>query len=161
MEEILTLERVKNRAWPEEFSGAWANIMVSYLGNIVFSLYFNDVYPEGTVQEDNNYSELPDAYISIAPNGEIYEIYVLPPFRGRGVGAMMCAWTRTNFIDRGIVVTAPDYMTDAAKGLYNYISLEYGEPYNNPGPCPIFNVYLDFGGRSVVDVERTYFNKGE
>ena len=114
------------------------------------------MHPEGTVLEDNSYLELPEAYISINPNGNIFEIYVIPPFRRNKIAAMMCAWTRTNFISRGIIVTAPKYMTDDAKGLYKYISSKYGETYNNPGPAPIFIVYLDFGGRSILDIERNY-----
>lgn len=156
MSEILVLPELENNAWPAEFSGAWANIMTSYLNNIVFSLYFNNIHQEGTITEDSNYLELPGAYISIRPNGEIYEIYVIPPLRRKGIGAMMCAWTRTNFISKGITVSAPKYMTDDAKNLYSYINSEYGEPYNNPGPVPIFDVYLDFGGRSMLDVERQY-----
>lgn len=156
MSDILIVPELENNAWPTEFSGAWANIMISYLNNTVFSLYFNDKYPEGTILEDSNYLELPDAYVSIRPSGEIYEIYVTRPFRRKGIGSMMCAWTRTNFINRDLVVMAPAYMTDAAQGLYHYINSEYGEPYNNPGPVPIFDVYLDFGGRSILDIERNY-----
>lgn len=160
MTDIVVVPELYNEAWPTQFNGAWANILISELNNTVFSLYFNEDYPQGTILENNNYLDLPDAYISIRSNGEIYEIYVLPPFRRKGIGAMMCAWTRTNFISRGITVTAPEYMTDAAQGLYSYISSEYGEPYNNPGLSPIFDVYLDFGGRSILDVERNY-TKGE
>ena len=156
MTELIVDLNLENNAWPPEFSGAWANIMISYLNNTVFSLYFNDNYSEGTILEDNNYLELPDAYVSIRPSGEIYEIYVTRPFRRKGIGSMMCAWTRTNFINRDLVVMAPAYMTDAAQGLYHYINSEYGEPYNNPGPVPIFDVYLDFGGRSILDIERNY-----
>lgn len=156
MSDIVIVPELENNAWPTEFSGGWANIITSMLGNTVFSLYFNNHNSEGTILEDNNYLELPDAYISIRPNGEIYEIYVLPPFRRKGIGAMMCAWTRTNFISRDLVVRAPDYMTDDAKALYNYISNVYNEPYVSPGPVPIFNVYLDFGGRSIMDVEAKY-----
>ena len=156
MSDILIVPELENNAWPTEFSGAWANIMISYLNNTVFSLYFNDKYPEGTILEDSNYLELPDAYVSIRLSGEIYEIYVTRPFRRKGIGSMMCAWTRTNFINRDLVVMAPAYITDAAQGLYHYINSEYGEPYNNPGPVPIFDVYLDFGGRSILDIERNY-----
>lgn len=156
MTDIIIVTELENNAWPAEFSGAWANIINSNIGNTVFSLYFNNENPEGTILENSNYLVYPDAYISISPSGDIYEIYVTPPFRRRGIGAMLCAWTRTNFINRGIVVKAPRTMTDDAKALYNYISLVYNEPYENPGPVPIFNVYLDFGGRSITDVEAQY-----
>lgn len=156
MTDIIVVPELENNSWPVEFSGAWANIITSILGNTVFSLYFNNINEEGTILEDSNYLELPDAYISIRPNGEIYEIYVIPPFRRKRIAAMMCAWTRTNFMDRGIIVKAPEYMTDDAKALYNYLSIVYNEPYDNPSPVPIFDVYLDFGGRSVTDIESKY-----
>ena len=161
MDNIIILPELSGNSWPTEFSGSWGNIMISRLNNIVFSLYFNDLHPEGTVLKDNNYLELPDAYISVKPSGEIFEIYVSPSFRGKKIGTMICAWARTNFIDRDIVVSAPNYMTDAARGLYNYISSEYEEPYNNPGSCPIFDVYLDFGGMSILDAEKLHDGQGE
>lgn len=155
MTEIIIDPELEN-AWPPEFAGAWANKIISNLGNIVFSLYFNDENPEGTILEDNSYLVLPDAYISILPDGTINEIYVIPPIRRAGVGSILCAWTRTNFLNDGVVVKAPKYMTDSARGLYSYISNEYGEPYDIIGPAPMFNVYLDFGGRSILDIERKY-----
>ena len=155
MSELVIVPELEN-SWPSEFQGSWANIFVSPLGNTVFSLYFNDSNPEGTIVEDNNYLEFPDAYVSIRTNGEIYENYVLPPFRRRGIGAMMCAWTRTNFISRDLIVKAPKYMTDDANSLYNYLSLVYNEPYVNPGPVPIWDVYMDYGGRNMRDIERRY-----
>lgn len=153
---IIILTELENNAWPVEFSGAWANIRISFLENTVFSLYFNNEQPEGTILEDDNYLKLPDAYISIRPNGEIYEIYVLPPFRRQGIGAMLCAWTRTNFINRGLTVKAPEFMTDAANALYNYLSVVYNEPYEKPRGVPIFNIYLDFGGWAAADIEAQY-----
>lgn len=156
MNEILTLSELENNAWPEEFSGSWGNIMKSYLGNTVFSLYFNNNYEEGTINRNNDYLELPDAYISISPDGTINEIYVIPPLRRNKIGFMLCAWTRTNFLKDGIIVTAPKYMTDAAKELYLYINSEYGEPYDIIGSAPMFDVYLDFGGRSMLNIEKTY-----
>ena len=156
MPDIVIVSELENNAWPSEFSGAWANIMVSPLGNIVFSLYFNEINSEGTILEDNNYVDLPHAYISIRPEGDIYELYVTPPLRRKGIGAMLCAWTRTNFIDRGLIVKAPHGMTDDAKELYSYLSVRYNEPYENPLPLPIFNVYLDFGGFSMSDIEQQY-----
>jgi hypothetical protein len=147
-----------NRAWPSEFSGAWGNIFISKLNNLVFGLYFNDNNPDGTIVNDDLYLELPDAYISIKRNGEIYEVYVIPPLRRSKIAAMMCAWMRTNFLDQGIIVRAPKEMTDSAKKLYNYLSLTYNEEYNNPGPAPVFTVYSDFGGRSFIDVENKYYN---
>jgi GNAT superfamily N-acetyltransferase len=160
MSEILVLSRVQDNAWPEEFSGSWGNIMKSYLGNIVFSLYFNNNYEEGTINRNNDYLELPDAYISISPEGTINEIYVIPSLRRNKIGFMLCAWTRTNFLNDGIIVKAPKYMTDSAKELYAYISNEYGEPYDIIGPAPIFDVYLDFGGRSILDIEKKYTQGG-
>lgn len=156
MSEIITIPELENNAWPAEFSGAWANIMISILNNTIFALYFNNIHPEGTIIEDNNYLELPDAYISIRPNGEIYEIYVTPPYRRKRIGAMMCAWTRTNFINKELVVRAPKFMTDDANYLYNYLSIMYNEPYVSPGGVPIFNIYLDFGGWSLSDIEAQY-----
>ena len=153
MTEINILPELENNAWPQEFSGAWANIIISPLGNTVFSLYFNELHPEGTILEDSSYLELPDAYLSILPNGEMYEIFVKKEFRRNKIAAMMCAWTRTNFISRGIVVMPPTIMGINAKYLYEYISLEYNEPYNNPMTAPIFDVYKDFGGRSMFEVE--------
>lgn len=150
-----------NKAWPPEFSGAWANIFISRLNNLVFSLYFNNLHPQGTITQDNEYLELPDAYISVKRNGEIYEIYVIPPLRGYKIAAMLCSWMRTNFLDKGIIVRAPEAMTDSAKNLYNYLALTYNEEYNNPGPAPIFTVYSDFGGRSFIDEEAKYYNQGE
>lgn len=145
-----------NKAWPSEFSGAWANIFISKLNNLVFALYFNDIYNAGYIKYDDSYLELPDAYISIKRNGEIYEIYVLPPFRRQGIGAMLCAWTRTNFINKGLIVKPPEFMTDAANALYNYLSVVYNEPYEKPRGVPIFNIYLDFGGWAAADIEAQY-----
>lgn len=156
MTDLIILPELENNNWPAEFEGAWSNIIESILGNTVFSLYFNNDHEEGTILEDNDYLELPDAYISIRSNGEIYEIYVTPPFRRKGIGAMMCAWTRTNFINRDLIVKAPEFMTDDAKALYNYLSNVYNEPYISPGGVPIFNIYLDFGGRSIMDIEAKY-----
>lgn len=156
MTDIVIVPELENKAWPTQFNGAWANILISRLNNTVFSLYFNEDYPQGTILEDNNCLELPDAYISIKSDGDINEIYVTPPFRRKGIGAMLCAWTRTNFIHRGLIVKAPEYMTDDAKALYNYLSNVYNEPYVSPGGVPIFNVYLDFGGRSIMDIEKKY-----
>lgn len=156
MTEVILIPELENNAWPVEFSNAWANILVSSLGNTVFALYFNNIYPEATIIEDNNYLELPDAYISIRPNGEIYEIYVNVTHRRQGVGAMMCAWTRTNFINRGIIVSAPASMTDDAKALYNYLSLVYNEPYIDPSPVPLWDIYMDYGGRDIKDIEQQY-----
>lgn len=156
MSELVIVPELENNSWPVQFSGAWANIMTSILGNTVFSLYFNNENAEGSILENNDYKELPDAYISINPDGYIYEIYVIPPLRRKGIGAMMCAWTRTNFIQRDIIVKAPKCMTDDANALYNYLSVVYNEPYVSPGGVPIFNIYLDFGGRSLMDVEEKY-----
>lgn len=156
MSELVIVPELENNSWPPQFSGAWANIMISNLGNTVFSLYFNNENVEATILEDNNYRQMPDAYISIRPNGDIYEIYVTPPFRRKGIGAMLCAWTRTNFIERGLIVRAPECMTDDAKALYNYLSVVYNEPYISPVGVPIFNIYLDFGGISLMDAEAKY-----
>ena len=132
MSELVILPELDNNAWPPEFANAWGNIFVSNLGNTVLSLYFNDVNPEGTILEDSSYLELPDAYISISPRGDIYEIFVKKELRRNKIAAMMCAWTRTNFINRGIEVMPPSIMGINAKYLYEYISLEYNEPYNDP-----------------------------
>lgn len=153
LNDIIVVKELENNAWPIEFSGAWANIISSSLGNTVFSLYFNNNNIEGTILENNEYYELPDAYISIQSNGEIYEIYVIPSLRRKKIGAIMCAWTRTNFIDRNIIVKAPKGMTDDAKMLYNYLSVKYDEPYNSPIGVPLFNIYNDFGGKSITDLE--------
>jgi len=153
MTDIVTVPELENNVWPSEFSGAWANIMVSILGNTVFSLYFNNEHSEGTILEDNEYLIYPDAHISIRPDGEIFEIYVKKELRRRGIGALLCAWTRTNFLNRNLIVKAPNFMNDDAKYLYNYLSSVYNEPYENPEPVPLFDVYLDFGGRAIMDLE--------
>lgn len=153
MTEIIIVPELENNAWPPEFANAWGNIFVSDLGNTVLSLYFNNINPEGTIIEDSSYLELPDAYISISPRGDIYEIFVKKEFRRNKIGATMCAWTRTNFISRGIEVVAPLAMSDSAKYLYEYMSLEYNEPYNSPSIAPIFDIYKDFGGRSMFEID--------
>lgn len=153
MTEIITFPELENRAWPSEFSGAWGNIILSIIGNRVFSLYFNNENPEGTIFEDNSYLIFPDAYVSIRPSGEIFEIYVKPKFRRNKIGEMLCKWTRTNFInDYDLLVKAPEYMNDNANRLYSYISRVYNEPYNEPGPVPLFDVYTDFGGIALIDL---------
>lgn len=156
MTDVIIVPELENEAWPPQFDGAWGNIMISILGNTVLSLYFNNTYSSGTILENNNYLELPDAYISIHPDGEIYEVYVIPPLRGRGIASVLCAWTRTNFINNGLVVKAPNFMADSGKGLYNYISMVYNEPYIEPEGVPMFGVYSDFGGWSLSDIDGKY-----
>lgn len=153
MPELVVVPELLN-TWPEAFKNAWANIRVSHLNNTVFSLYFNNINSEGTILEDPLYLEIPEAYISINPDGYIIEIYVKKEYRRNKIGTMLCAWTRTNFIDRNIEVKPPMAMTESANELYQYLASEYGEPYNSVGSVPMFSAYTDFKPISIFDLEK-------
>ena len=145
-------EYIDNGGWPEEFNGAWINIINSVRGNEVISLYFNDDYASATINNIDDYPILPDAYISVRPGGEIFEIFVKKSLQRNKIGAMLCAWARSYFLKKNIIVHAPNDMSDAARSLYRYLNEAYGEPYNESGPSVFFVAYKDFiGKRDIQD----------
>lgn len=146
MTEVITDPELENNAWPIEFSNAWMNKFVNHRNRICYGLYFNNIYSEGYLLEDIQHDTLPDAYIVINQDGTILEIFVTKNYRGQKIGTMLCAWTRTNLLQYNIVTKPPEYMTDSAKGLYQYISNFYGEPFLEPEGSPFFIVYSDFNG---------------
>lgn len=154
MSEIVTIPELENNAWPAEFSGAWMNKFINSRNRFCFGLYFNNKYPEGFILEDEQEQELPHAYIIINHDGAILEVFVKKQYRGQKIATMLCGWTRSHLLNNGIVTFAPDFMTDDAKNLYQYISNIYGEPFVEPEGSPFFIVYSDFnGGIDVSYVE--------
>lgn len=146
MTDIVVAPELENNAWPIEFSSAWINKFINHRNRICFGLYFNNQYSEGYILEGIQEEQLPDAYIVIDQDGEILDIFVKKNFRGQRIGTMLCAWTRSNLLQDNIITKAPPTMTDAGKGLYEYISNIYGEPYDEPTGSPMFLVYSDFNG---------------
>lgn len=162
MNEIITIPELDNGQWPIEFNNMWMNIFINNLLNHkVFALYSNEDNETGGIVETqetlsiNQPYDLPDAYISVdLTTGEISEIYVKASHRGRGIGTMLCAFARSYLLNNGIIVIAPNGMTQSANGLYEYISTTYGEPYSEPLLVPLFQAYSDFsGGWTISKIE--------
>lgn len=146
MNEIITIPELENNSWPSEFSGAWMNKFINNQNRICFGLYFNNKYPEGFILENEQEQELPHAYIVIMQDGSISDIYVKKQYRHQKVATMLCGWARSHLLNDGIIVHAPEFMSDSARNLYEYISDTYGEPFIQPTGVPFLIVYTDFNG---------------
>jgi GNAT superfamily N-acetyltransferase len=165
---VIVDSNIDSGNWPQEFNNMWMNIFTNKLLNhIIFSLYNNINNESGQIIESeetlsiNQPYDLPDAYISIdLKTGEISEIYVKSSHRGQGVGTMLCAFARSYLLNNGIMVIAPNGMTPAANGLFEYISSRYGEPYLEPVFVPLFQAYSDFsGGWTISKIEEVELNE--
>lgn len=140
-------ENIDAGIWPEPFNGGWINIFTSKRGNEVISLYFNNEFEQSTINFNQEYWVLPDAYISVRPNGEIFDLFVRPDMQRRKIGATICAWARSYFLKKDIVISAPEEgITSEADMLYNYLTETYGEPYNEIATMPFFFAYKEFNG---------------
>lgn len=152
MTEIPVLDpEFESGVWPEEFNGGWIEIVDDTIsGDTVAVLYFNENNPSGTVTVLNARifrEDIPDAYISWAPNGRCREIFVHPNYRRRGIGTKLCAFARSwAYHNQGVVFDSPGSMSHSAKKMYEYVCESYGEEFKEPLPFPEGVPYPYWGG---------------
>lgn len=166
------VENTKNGVWPEAFSGGWMNfITVDEEDNEfnikkynVIAIYFNDLYPEGTIIESskpilNNYpNEYPDAYITWGSlSWQIWEIYVKPTIRRAQIGATLACLAAIYAAQNGKTIQRPDTSTADAVQLMRFME----EYYADASPYPeivsqAYRVYTPFEETRVQYAEQMF-----
>jgi hypothetical protein len=105
------IESLTTGAWPSDLAGCWMNFIESE-SIYTIALYFNDMYPEGTIIESSEPilssfpQDYPDAYMSWDKQlRQIFDTYVRPAKRGNGIASaiamMICmhtAQTRSEYV---------------------------------------------------------------
>lgn len=152
--------------WPEELGGSWINFIDSEL-NYTISVYFNDVYPEGTVVESTaplfqNYpQDYPDAYMSWNKiTGKIHEAYTKPGLRRTGIATtiafLICIHRAQNYDEYFSI--KPDFSNKEVLQLILSIETRYGLGPTR-SPQHIFEsgeVYNEFEKISLVEADRIF-----
>jgi GNAT superfamily N-acetyltransferase len=140
---------IEQGSWPIEFSEAWIEIVYDNIcQDYVASLYFDERNPEGTIIENPDRVfelPLPQAYISWKSNGECKEIFVYKDYQRMGIGTKLCAWARSYLLKNDIIFHAPNKMSTDAQGLFEALSIKYGEPYTNPEEAAVLRGYSYWG----------------
>lgn len=149
MDSVAIDQDIENNIWPQEFSGAWIEIVWDDVCNdYVASLHFDERNQEGSVivnPERNFDLPLPRAYVSWRPDGRCKEIFVHQDYQRMGIGTKLCAWARSYLLKDGIIFHAPTRMSPSASSLFESISIKYGEPYTNPEEASVLRGYSYWG----------------
>jgi hypothetical protein len=171
LKENLPLDTISG-VWPEAFAGGWMNFITIDQGSNEFdtkkyqviAIYFNDLYPEGTLIESsepllNIYpDEYPDAYISWGTiEWQIWEIYVKPTVRRAQVGATLACLAAIYAAQNGKVIQRPDVSTPSAIQLMQFMQ----EYYADASPYPkivsqAYRVYTPFEETRLLYAEEMF-----
>lgn len=153
-------QKILNGEYPEELGSSWINLITKTIideeyGSYtyqVLSVYFNDLYPAGSVIESedpiiNNYpQDYPEAYISWGvPSYIIGEIYVKPKYRRSGIGTTICLMAAVYIGQQGGEIVVPTSSNSLIPKLLDNINTNYGQRI--PFPlylCPASYVYSAF-----------------
>ena len=151
MSEVAVDSNIESGIWPDEFSGAWMYIFYDYVTtDTALCLFFDEDFEEGTIIEGYSPSiSLPKAYVSWKEDGVCRDLFVHPDYRRRGIGNKLCAYARSYLLKENKIFSAPERMSLAADGMYQYISDVYGEGYSAPVTIPHNIPYGYWGGYLV------------
>lgn len=166
------VEDTINGVWPEAFTGAWMNFITVDENNgdfnikkyQVIAIYFNDMYPEGSIIESsqpvlNNYpDEYPDAYITWGTiNWQIWEIYVKPTIRRAQIGATLACLAAIYAAQNGQIIQRPDTSTNDAIQLMQFMEKYYADA--SPYPQIVsraYRVYTPFEETRLLNAEQIF-----
>lgn len=168
----LFLDNILSGGYPQELSGSWINLITKTEGDEesgfytyqVFSLYFNNLHPEGTIIESDRPvmdvypDEYPDAYISWGIDSYIVgEIYVKPAYRRSGVGTSLSVLAGIYIAGLGGEIKCPEMSNTSVSLMLSYLRKQYGQYI--PGPRYLLNpsyVYTPFERIRYEDAEQLF-----